>query len=109
MQRMTAPRRPGNGTKKVADSLQSLPGTNNRLSTSTRFHLLETIFNTMLEKNSAMSVSKAVAVELAFALELNNETAWADLTQREREYRRLLWWTVYIIDRRISIRTVDHI
>jgi hypothetical protein len=70
-----------------------------------RYHLLETIFHTMLEKSRAQSVSKAMAVELAFALELNNENSWRHLSRREREYRRLLWWMVYIVDRRISIRT----
>ncbi|KAJ9606315.1 hypothetical protein H2200_009276 [Cladophialophora chaetospira] len=69
-----------------------------------RLHLLEVLFFTMVEQSQALSMAKAVAVELAFALELNNEAAWSKTTQREKEYRRLLWWMVYIIDRRISIR-----
>jgi hypothetical protein len=70
-----------------------------------RLHILEVLYYTMLEKSRAMSMARAVAVELAFALELNNEAAWGQLTYRQTEYRRMLWWMVYIIDRRISIRT----
>ena len=70
-----------------------------------RLHILEVLYYTMVQKRRAMSMAKAVAVELAFALELNNEAAWNGMKTREREYRRLLWWMTYIIDRRISIRT----
>ncbi|OCT54515.1 hypothetical protein CLCR_00853 [Cladophialophora carrionii] len=70
-----------------------------------RVHILEVLYHTMLEKSQAMSMAKAVAVELAFALDLHNEASWAQLTYRQREYRRMLWWMVYIIDRRVSIRT----
>jgi hypothetical protein len=70
-----------------------------------RLHILEVLFFTMMEKTRSMSMARAMVVELAFTLDLNNEAAWGEITLREREYRRLLWWMVYIIDRRLCIRT----
>lgn len=67
--------------------------------------VFEVFYYTMTEQNREMSMAKTVAVELAFALHLNNEACWHQMTHREREYRRLLWWLIYVLDRRISIRT----
>lgn len=68
-------------------------------------HVFEVLYYTMTERCGAMSIAKTIAVELAFALQLNNEASWPQMTHREREYRRLLWWLIYVLDRRISIRT----
>ncbi len=70
-----------------------------------RLHILEVLYFTLLEQSRSISMAKAVVVELAFTLELNNEAAWGKTTPHEEEYRRLLWWVVYIVDRQISIRT----
>jgi hypothetical protein len=69
-----------------------------------RLHVLEVVYDAMLEKPKAMSNVVAVVVDLAFVLELHNEELWGACTPREKEYRRLLWWTVYVLDRRIAFR-----
>lgn len=40
---------------------------------------------------------------MAFCLGMNRETPLGSLEKREYERRRRLWWTVYIIDRKLSI------
>ena len=69
-----------------------------------RLHVLEVVYNAMLEKPKAMSNTVAVVVDLAFVLELHNEELWDTYTPRDKEYRRLLWWTVYVLDRRMAFR-----
>ena len=43
------------------------------------------------------------AVRLAVAMGMNREMPPDDTDPREHERRRRLWWTLYIIDRKISI------
>lgn len=69
-----------------------------------RLHILEVVYGSMLERKKAMSNAISVAVGLAFVLQLHNEELWGCYTPREKEYRRLLWWTVYGLDRRMAFR-----
>lgn len=65
-------------------------------------HVLEVIYMTMLQRRGDMSRAMVLAIDEAFATELNNEQLWTACTQREQEYRRLLWWTVYFLDRCVA-------
>ena len=42
------------------------------------------------------------AIQQAFVCGLNDESLWSCLTEREARSRRLLWWTVFYLDRRIA-------
>jgi hypothetical protein len=57
----------------------------------------------MLQRKGDMSRAIAVTVDYAFAMNLNNEDAWTGCALREQEHRRLLWWTIYFLDRRIAL------
>lgn len=82
-----------------------------------RYHLLEVIFMTMLGRRGSASQSRTIAVELAYSLGLNDDRTWAIYTPRAQEYRRLAWWTLYFLDRRVAlvynrpimIRTADFV
>ncbi|RFU29417.1 hypothetical protein B7463_g6929, partial [Scytalidium lignicola] len=67
-----------------------------------RLHILEAIFTLMLEDFRESSHAISAAVDLAFLLDLHNESAWAPCSSKERRSRRVLWWTLYLFDRRIS-------
>jgi hypothetical protein len=70
-----------------------------------RQHILELCYYTMVEQPETAYLSKATLVELAFTMNLHDEESWPiSLTIREREYHRLVWWTVYVIDRRQIIK-----
>ena len=68
-----------------------------------RFQMLEVVYMTMLDRKGGVSRSLALAVDLAYSLRLNNEQTWSSYTIREREYRRLLWWTLCYMDRRVAL------
>ncbi|KEF59856.1 uncharacterized protein A1O9_04704 [Exophiala aquamarina CBS 119918] len=68
-----------------------------------RYHILEIIYMTMLDRKGGISRSLALAVDLAYSLGVNNERTWSAYTTREIEYRRLLWWTLVYMDCRVAI------
>ncbi|KIX00581.1 uncharacterized protein Z518_09646 [Rhinocladiella mackenziei CBS 650.93] len=68
-----------------------------------RFHMLEVIYMTMLDKRGGVTKSLSIAVDLAYSLRVNNERTWSTCTIREQEYLRLLWWTLYYMDRRVAL------
>lgn len=68
-----------------------------------RYHILEIIYMTMLDRKGGMSRSLALAVDLAYSLGVHDEQRWSLYTTREKEYRRLLWWTLVYMDRRIAL------
>lgn len=61
------------------------------------------LFMTILENKAQVAQAMALAVELAYALQLNDESAWLNLSTRQKEHRRLQWWTVYHLDRRVAL------
>ncbi len=69
-----------------------------------RLHLLEVVYLTVLENKGEMSMAMAVAVDIAYSLKINNERLWACRDAREREYLRLVWWTVYYMDRVAALK-----
>ena len=58
----------------------------------------------MLERRGGISKAMAVTVDLVFATKLNDESTWISCTLRDQEYRRLLFWTVYYMDRRVALK-----
>lgn len=68
-----------------------------------RYYMLEIIYMNMLGRRGGMSRSLALAVDLAYSLELHEERTWSLCTPREREYRRILWWTLVYLDARIAL------
>lgn len=69
-----------------------------------RLQIVYVLYMTIHADPHGMCRSMTVAVDLAFALKLNDESTWISLSAREKEYRRLIWWTVYNMDRRVAIR-----
>lgn len=43
------------------------------------------------------------ALRLALSLGMNRDPSTSPLPQAEQNHRRRLWWTVYILDRKLSI------
>lgn len=68
-----------------------------------RYHMLEIVYMNMLGRRGGMSRSLALAVDLAYSLEINDERTWSSCTLREREHRRILWWTLIYMDCRIAL------
>ncbi|KAF9885370.1 hypothetical protein FE257_012987 [Aspergillus nanangensis] len=68
-----------------------------------RAYLLEVSYMTMVQRRRDASKAIAIAVDLAFCMGLNNEEAWSTNTTREKEHLRLLWWTVFHLDRRVGL------
>ncbi|KAJ5820252.1 hypothetical protein N7474_005843 [Penicillium riverlandense] len=68
-----------------------------------RIHVLEVIYMNMLQRRAEASRALALAVDFAFRVKLHDEDAWASFTLREHEYRRLLWWTLFLLDRQAAI------
>lgn len=68
-----------------------------------RFHLLEVVYMIILQRQGETARLMAIAVDLAFALKLHNEEAWLGLGTHEREYNRMLWWTICFMDRRVAL------
>ena len=69
-----------------------------------RLHLLEVLYMTILERNGGTSNAIAIAVDLAFAMQLHDESEWKSCSVREQEYRRLLWYTVCYMDQRVALK-----
>lgn len=68
-----------------------------------RYHVLEIVYMNMLGRRGGMSRSLALAVDLAYSLEIHDERTWSSCTPREKEYRRILWWTLVYVDCRIAL------
>lgn len=68
-----------------------------------RLHMMEVIYMTMLDRKGGVFRCMALAVDLAYSLGINNEQTWSSYTVREKEYHRLLWWTLCYMDRRIAL------
>ncbi|KIW42190.1 uncharacterized protein PV06_05759 [Exophiala oligosperma] len=69
-----------------------------------RLFMLEVLYMLMRENFRKASQALCRAVELAFALGLNDESTWAGCSIAEARSRRVLWWTIYFFDRRMAYR-----
>ncbi|KAJ5806706.1 hypothetical protein N7474_010298 [Penicillium riverlandense] len=69
-----------------------------------RYHALsaEYLMQSELLHLAAQAISQAT--RLAMLVKLNDEATWKGLTNRERDDRRLLWWIIYFLDRKIAQR-----
>lgn len=68
-----------------------------------RLHLLHILYMTILQRRGELPKAMSAAVDVAFALGLNDEFSWGHLATREREHRRLLWWTLCFMDCRLAL------
>lgn len=68
------------------------------------YHVLSAIY--MMHMESLMSASHAISIaaQLATAARLNVQSSWVNFTPAEVQARQRLWWTIYILDRRITQR-----
>ena len=67
-----------------------------------RFHVLEAMYLTYTEQLRQASKVIAVAVQLAVRAGLHDQSSWTDLTPKMADSRRILFWSLYYLDRRIS-------
>lgn len=67
-----------------------------------RFHLLESMYLVYLEQLRQASKSLGLAIQLAFRTELHDQSSWPDLTPTQSDSRRVLFWSLYYMDRRLS-------
>jgi hypothetical protein len=69
-----------------------------------RLYMLEVLYMLMRENFRKASQALCRAVELSFALGLNDESTWVSCSGAEARSRRVLWWTIYFFDRRMAYR-----
>ncbi|KAF4955779.1 hypothetical protein FGADI_4351 [Fusarium gaditjirri] len=67
-----------------------------------RYHVLEAMYLIYTEQLRQASKAIAVAVQLAIRAELHDQSSWTDLTPAIADSRRILFWCLYYLDRRIS-------
>lgn len=91
-----------NWYKQCRRSLTLRPEREKRHLDDVRIHVLEAMYHLMLENFQESSRAITEAVELALCLDLNKEASWETTSNRERSWRRVLWWTLYLFDREIA-------
>lgn len=69
---------------------------------SLRQSLLAALYHLMLDCLHESSQAIARAVDIAYVTDLNNESCWAGFSEDDRFSRRMLWWTLYLFDRRVA-------
>ncbi|KAL6241207.1 hypothetical protein RBB50_011886 [Rhinocladiella similis] len=67
-----------------------------------RYYTVKAVYMVHIEKLTPASHSIAIAIQSAFAAHLNDESTWIDCAKSRKHARRLLWWTVFYVDRRIA-------
>ncbi|KAF5707605.1 hypothetical protein FMUND_11013 [Fusarium mundagurra] len=67
-----------------------------------RYHVLEAMYLIYTEQLRQASKAIAVAVQLAIRAELHDQSSWTNLTPAMADSRRILFWCLYYLDRRIS-------
>ncbi|KIW16969.1 hypothetical protein PV08_04160 [Exophiala spinifera] len=70
-----------------------------------RFHILEAMYLVYVERLRQASAAIGVAVQLTFRTGLHDQSSWTDLAPTAVDSRRILFWCVYYMDRRISEKT----
>ncbi|KIX04603.1 uncharacterized protein Z518_05473 [Rhinocladiella mackenziei CBS 650.93] len=67
-----------------------------------RYHTVKAIYLIHIERLTAAYRAIGVAIQLAFSIGLNDECTWRDCSGVEKRARRLLWWTIFYVDRRVA-------
>lgn len=67
-----------------------------------RYHTVKAMYMIHVERLTAASHSIGTAVQLAFNIGLNDESTWNNCSETEKCARRLLWWTIFYMDRRVA-------
>lgn len=67
-----------------------------------RTYVVEALYKIGLERLSESSQAITQAVELAFTLGLNDERCWLVQADAGRNRSRMLWWTLYLLDRSLA-------
>lgn len=69
-----------------------------------RYHALSAEYLMQSELLQAASQAISNATQLAMLERLNDERAWQHLPKQEATDRKLLWWIIYFLDRKIAQR-----
>jgi hypothetical protein len=67
-----------------------------------RFHLVEALFLLMCERLRESYHAMVTTASLALVTNLNNQDNWFANSEDERISKRVLWWTVYLMDRQVG-------
>lgn len=67
-----------------------------------RFHVLEAMYLIYMERLRQASIAIGSAVQLAIRADLHDQSSWSRLSTSTSESRRILFWCLYYLDRRIS-------
>lgn len=67
-----------------------------------RFHVLEGMYLIYMERLRQASMAIGNAVQLAIRAELHDQSLWSGLSTAKAASRRILFWCLYYLDRRIS-------
>ncbi|KAL4895010.1 hypothetical protein BDV59DRAFT_174272 [Aspergillus ambiguus] len=70
-----------------------------------RYHALSAEYLMQSEHLHAASQAISNAVQLAMYDRLNDERAWGSVSRQEARDRKMLWWLIYFLDRKIAQRT----
>ena len=91
-------------SQRLLNSLEPLPDLD-----LLRLHLLRVLYMTILQRRADLPKAMSAAVDVAFAVGLNDESSWGHLSARERDHRRLLWWTLCFMDCRLALANTRRI
>lgn len=67
-----------------------------------RYHTVKSMYLIHVERLTAASQSIGTAIQLAFNIGLNDESKWSHRSEAEQRACRLLWWTIFYMDRRVA-------
>ncbi|KAK5328328.1 hypothetical protein LTR93_002113 [Exophiala xenobiotica] len=68
-----------------------------------RYHTVRAMYMIHVERLTAAAHAIGTAIQLAFNAGLNDESTWeSDCSDTDRCARRLLWWTIFYMDRRVA-------
>ena len=67
-----------------------------------RYHTVKSMYLIHVERLTAASQSIGTAIQLAFNVGLNDETKWSHRSEADQRACRLLWWTIFYMDRRVA-------
>lgn len=70
-----------------------------------RYHALSAEYLMQSELLHAASQAISNAIQLAMYDRLNDEKAWGTVSEQEARDRKMLWWLIYFLDRKIAQRT----
>ncbi|KAH8798522.1 hypothetical protein F5884DRAFT_870190 [Xylogone sp. PMI_703] len=67
-----------------------------------RFHILDSMYLINTERLGEASKAIVMAIDLAITAGLHNQPTWKNCSAEEISTRKMLWWTVYYMDRKIA-------